>query len=345
MDVKKQIIKINETINKSLQGLKKYLENHHDLICLYENIYEFLNRKAKRIRPLFLLLGYRGYSDENNEDIYVAAAAIEIIHAFILIHDDIIDNDDIRRQKPSMHKILEKKYLNGEIGKKLGIICGDLLYSYGLKLFMDINFDNGKKNKALDTILKAALYTGCGEHLELVKSIQSVNKAELEKIYDIYALKTAYYTFVFPLIAGATLAGAPQGEYEKLKQFGLNLGIAFQIHDDINGLFFEKDSYGNPSLNDLNEAKKTSLLRYCYEQSNNQIKKQIDEILNKDEIDISDLKTIRKHVETTGSLEFALKEIDNFKQRAFSTASGLNLNEDAKQTLNKIITIIFSKNY
>ncbi|MFH1888468.1 MAG: polyprenyl synthetase family protein [Candidatus Omnitrophota bacterium] len=289
---------------------------------LYNNIKEFISREGKRVRPILFILGYRGYSDRTPEGLYRAAVSLELLHDFLLVHDDIIDKSDTRRGKPSMHAMLNdslKKYKNIKFtGEDLTIVIGDVLYAMAIHSFLSVKEDPSRKEAALKRLMEAAFYTGSGEFIELLAGAKAIDKITKDEIYKIYDLKTSNYTFAAPLTIGATLAGAKKEETRKLYDFGISLGRAFQIKDDILGIFASSKVIGKSSLTDLMESKKTILIWHAYRRATTRNKSVIKRIFSGNNAGIKELLTIRKILKESGTPEFAKNEINMFLNRALA---------------------------
>ncbi len=219
---------------------------------LFKEIKDFALRKGKRLRPILFIIGYLGFSEKVAPNLYTSAISLELLHDFLIIHDDIIDKSDMRRGKPSMHKKFDEylsKYKNVKFtGQDLSIVVGDIMYAMAIHAFSSIKEENSRKEKALKNFLEAAIYTGAGEFIELLQGLKDIEDTTQEDIYKVYDLKTAFYSFARPLSTGAILAGANQYQTNRLFQSGINLGRAFQIKDDILGIFGDESKIGKSSL-------------------------------------------------------------------------------------------------
>ncbi len=277
------------------------------------HIKDFISRKGKRIRPIFFLIGYLSFAKKPAPGLYRSAIAIELLHDFFLVHDDIIDKSELRRGKPAMHTMLNnylKKYKNIKFnGQDLAIVIGDVMYAMAMQSFLAIKEDGKRKEEAFKIFIDAVLRTGSGEFIELLAGIKNIEKITKPDIYRIYDLKTGNYTFASPLTIGATLAGAKTNDIKKLFEYGLYLGRSFQIKDDIIGLFGEEKKIGKPILSDLQEAKKTILIWYAYRHADQKGKLTIKKIFSKNKVNGMDLLKMRRLVSETGSLSYAKKEI------------------------------------
>ncbi len=285
-----------------------------------KSIKDFVLRDGKRIRPILFVIGYSSLCSRKAKNLYESALAIELLHDFMLIHDDIIDKSDTRRGKPSMHKMLEgilKKHKNIKFnGQDLAIVIGDVLYAIAIDAFLSIKEEPKRKEVALKNFIKAAICTGSGEFIELLGGIKSIDEIKKSDIYKIYDYKTAFYTFACPLSTGAILAGASQSEITKLSQYGMQVGRAFQIKDDIIGIFGDEKKIGKSTLSDLQEAKKTILIWHAYNNSKAKDKKTIKAILSKGKVTKSDLAAIQKIIIESGSLDFSRNEINKLIKNA-----------------------------
>lgn len=287
---------------------------------LSKNIKNFILRTGKRARPILFVAGYLGFAKKQAEGLYRSALSIELLHNFMLIHDDIIDKSDTRRGKPSLHKLF-CNCLSGLKGIKfsgqdLAIVAGDVMYAMAIDALLSIKENPELKEKALKKLIEATIYTGGGEFIELLYGAKKLKEITKQDIYKIYTFKTAYYTFTCPLSIGAVLGGADSSQIKIISQYGSYLGIAFQIKDDILGLFGEEEKTGKSALADLQEAKKTVLIWYAYNYSRAKDKLMMKNILRKKKITKSDLLKIREIVIKSGAKEFAEKETSSLLTKA-----------------------------
>jgi geranylgeranyl diphosphate synthase type I len=246
-------IKVEKELSKYVNDLDRQYSLSKISPLLFKSIKEFVLRKGKRVRPILFIIGYLGFKKRPAKNLYTCALSLELLHDFMLVHDDIIDKSDTRRGKPSLHKMLgrylktfKKVKFNGE---DLAIVIADVMYALAIHTFLSIKEQEKRKERALRKFIEAAIYTGSGEFIEIlngIKDIEATNKSDIYKIYD---LKTAHYTFATPLSTGAILAGAKQRQIDNLFKFGIYLGRAFQIKDDILGMFGQEKRIGqeNPA--------------------------------------------------------------------------------------------------
>jgi geranylgeranyl diphosphate synthase type I len=323
---KNMLKKIKNIVNKELYAFSREMDRLYRLNrispFLSKSIKNFITRKGKRIRPLLFIIGYLGFAKKPAPGLYRSSLSIELLHVFLLIHDDIIDKSDTRRGGPSMHKMLNNylsRFKNIKFqGQDLSIVVGDILYAMAIDAFLSIKENPAHKELGLKKFLRAAMYTGGGEFIELLLGAKDIEKITKQEIYRIYYFKTAFYSFISPLSIGAALAGAPQKEIDMISEYGHALGTAFQIKDDILGMFGEENKIGKSPLVDLQEAKKTILIWRAYKDSGPKDKCMIKNIMSKAGITGSDLSKIRFIVKKSGALDFAENEISILTKKAYA---------------------------
>ena len=324
---------IKSKIDRELLKFIRDIDNSYSLSSIspliFKSIKDFMLRDGKRVRPILFVVGYLGFARKPAAGLYTSALSIELLHDFMLVHDDIIDKADTRRSRPSMHKMLDN-YLKGFkdikfTGEDLSIVVGDIMYALAIRAFLSIRENMERKERALKKFIEAAIYTGSGEFLELVSSVTDIAKISRESIYKVYDYKTAYYTFASPLATGAILAGADRKQVNILSDYGLHLGRAFQIKDDILGMFSEENKIGKSCLTDLREAKKTLLIWHAYNNASKENKSIIRRILSKKNVTSDDLLVMRKTIVESESLIYAQKEIASLlkKSRSIISSSGM----------------------
>jgi len=305
---------------------------------LSKNIKEFICRPGKRIRPILFCIGYLGFSKEPPAGLYRCAISLELLHDFLLIHDDIIDKSILRRGKPSMHTLLEHNFCknrkNKFSGQDLAIVTGDIIYALALDAFLAIKENSLRKEKALKKLIATTIHTAAGEFIELILGNKPIEKVTQEDIYKIYDYKTANYTFASPLIIGATLAGAKISQIKKLYSYGMLLGRAFQIKDDIIGIFGKASQTGKSNTTDIKEAKRTLLIWHAFTCANKKNKLTIKRILDGNCVKKAHLTKIRRIIIQTGALDYAKNQIKYLYAKAINQISGLKMKKNYKHSLN-----------
>lgn len=345
--IEKQIQLIDKSLAAFMEEIKKDYKLHLINPTLYESIREFCLRKGKRIRPLLFILSYKGYSPKEKQmppSLYKSSTCIELLHNFMLIHDDIIDLSNLRRGKPTMHKILEKivKTPNKQkLGFDLGIIAGDIVYAFAIDAFLSIEEDPQRKARALKYFVQTAAFTAMGEFLDTINGIKGLSEVKEKDVFLNYSLKTARYTFDCPLVIGAILAGAEENDIKKLSKIGLLIGQAFQIQDDIIGIFDTQKNIGKSILSDIAESKKTILVCHAYAHLKGKDKKQFISCFSKPKKTYNDLVTIRKIFIHSESLQYSVKQLEDRLIESFKIIEELKMKETYKEAITQLINNLF----
>lgn len=313
---------------------------------LFKSMRDFVLRDGKRARPILFVVGYLGFAKKIAPNLYTSALSLELLHDFMLVHDDIIDKSDTRRGKPSMHRLLDN-HLRGLKnvkfnGQDLAIVMGDIMYAAAIRAFLSIGEDMQRKEAALKKFIEAAVYTGSGEFLEMIYGTNDISRINKKDIYRVYDYKTAYYTFACSLATGAILAGADRKEVKILSDYGMYLGRAFQIKDDILGMFSEESKTGKSALTDLKEAKKTILIWYAYKNARPQDKAAIRRIFAKKNAAKSDLLTMRRIIFESGGLDYAKQEIATLLRKSQDVISSSRMKPQFKEFLRNYAAEILS---
>lgn len=199
---------------------------------------EFSFRPAKMIRPILIIVGYSLAGGKDEKAITRASISMELIHNMGLIHDDIIDEDQLRRGGKTMHHV----YGGGHDGESIAMMAGDLFGFLGEEILASSDFPPENKLAAIIKLNQILTETSYGQILE-IQIRQSAKQPEVTNILEIYRLKTSLYSFVGPLQIGALLAGGKDALLCKIEKSATPLGMAFQIQDDIN----DKDTWWQPS--------------------------------------------------------------------------------------------------
>ena len=330
-------IRIEKELRAYIGSISKLYALNKLSPLLFKNIKEFICRDGKRVRPILFCIGYLGFYKKTPRGLYRSALALELLHDFLLVHDDIIDKSEQRRGKPSMHALLRNSLGQNKKAKfnpeDLAIVAGDVIYAMALDAFLAVRENARRKEQALKKLFLAALYTGSGEFIELLLGVKPIEKVTRQDIYKIYDYKTANYTFASPLTMGAALAGAKPGQIKKLYAYGMLLGRAFQIRDDILGTFGKIEETGKSNLTDIQEAKRTLLIWYAFNHASEKDRRMIKKILENKITKDTELIKIRSILTGTGALAYAQGQIECLYAQALNQIQGLNLNQKYQQAL------------
>lgn len=340
MDYKTYFGSFREEVNTYLTKYFQNEKNNSTLITplgttIWQKIESFI-KDGKRVRAGLVRLGYETCGGKNFKKILPVAAAIEVTHGSILIHDDIIDQDEIRHNQPTVHKQFKlihiKKHKKGNsehYGKSMALISGIVGYFGAIKIITDTKFPDKTKVKVLDILSSKMIETGFGEALDVdLAASETVTAKEVNKINE---LKTSQYTFVGPLTIGGILANANENKLQKFKSFGLPLGAAFQIQDDILGLFGDSKKTGKSAASDIKEGKNTLLYTQALKKLPPTKRKTIKNLWGNRNISDNDAQEARELIKQSGSLVYCQKKAVDHISEAKLQISNITKNKKLQE--------------
>lgn len=272
--------------------------------------------KGGRIRPLLCCLGYaavRGENEAADPRIVKAAASLELLHSFAIIHDDVMDGSPMRRGEPSIHRRLadERRAAGGRDaelhGVSLAILAGDLALVISDLLFAESGFPQEVLVQAYEPLSAMRLDAIAGQYLDLTHSGAAVEDVELTS--RIARLKTGSYSVEGPLMVGATLGGGSVGAKQALQAYGRPLGEAFQLADDLLGLFGDPAATGKDAENDIRRGKPTALIARAMARAEPRARQLILEIWGHPNTTEGDLAALRAAVKGSGAVDEVASEI------------------------------------
>jgi geranylgeranyl diphosphate synthase type II len=227
---------------------------------------------GKRIRPRFVLLAYRGLGGVERDVACTGAVAYELLHTAFLLHDDVIDGDTVRRGRPNTAgEFAADAVAHGASavrarrwGESGAILAGDLLLHAASTVLARADTDEWTRERLLDILDHSVFVTAAGELADVALSERLGDDAPaLEDVLAMTEHKTAAYSVSGPLMTGALLAGGGEDVLASLAEYGRLVGIAFQLGDDLLGVFGAEDVTGKSIVSDLRQGKETSLIAYA----------------------------------------------------------------------------------
>ena len=305
--VKEYVPKINNAI-KSIYDKHLNSVNNSFLKDYYSELSKYFLAGGKRIRPLLCIATYNAFSKIKEDNIVFPSVGVEFIHNASLVHDDIIDKDDFRRGKPAFHYRFRqyhsrydlKKMVAEDFGTNLGILGGDSAFFLGLEPFLFSEFEQDLNIKAIQYYEEVFMELVNGVLIE----IDMVNQEDLkmEDYIEMVSGKTA------SLIEKSVLIGANyarvEDKYKKLLSiYSINLGIIFQIIDDILGTFGDEKVTGKPTDGDIREGKKTSLLITALNNLSADNKKQLTKLIENPDMTEANVEKVKELFEKANAAE------------------------------------------
>lgn len=310
-------------------------------------LFQALATRGKRVRGALTVLGYEAAGGKDHDAILEASLAIEVFHAGILIQDDIMDNDDMRREMPAMHKqyeaIGEKLGVTNaaKFGESLAICIGDASFYLSWDLLLNSKFEEKAKLKASQFVAEYITRLVHGQILDIANV--ELNTTEEKNILNVIKHKTAEYTGVLPLLIGFALAGSHDEEKEEaFKKYGMALGNAFQIQDDILGIFGDEE-LGKPIGSDIREGKITCLTLHLAKHGTADQKKLLTSMLGSDHFTDDDFAKLKQAFKDAGSFDHAHELGEAYVQEGKAAIPKIAEDKDHQETLDSLITYIMER--
>ena len=263
---------------------------------------------AKRLRPAFVYWGYRASGAPDDMAVLAPAAAVELLHTFALIHDDIMDRSPERRGGPAVHTALARAHRvagdNGDpdwFGVGGAILAGDLAFVWADQLLDGAEVPGEALDRARTIFGALRVEVMAGQYLDL--RLAASPCATEDDALRVALLKSGRYTVTRPLQMGAAIAGAGETVEEAICAYGDAVGIAFQLRDDVLGLFGDPAATGKGALEDLREGKRTLLMLRALQLSSDVGRKTLEGLLGNPDLDEADAELARDLIASSGALE------------------------------------------
>jgi len=298
----KEFTKFSKNFFKDKQKLVK---KYPALISRFYAELEDFSSGGKAMRPFLVYLGYKTGVEKDLTKMLPVCLAIELVHTFLLIHDDIIDRSNTRRGKPTVHKKFEKGK-DAHYGISQAIVAGDIALLEVVDLINKSNFSDKQKSVCIDLLVKVVLETGYGEVLDVD---YAYTRPSIKEIWEVAELKTARYSFVGPMKLGAILGGANKNQLKAIEQYGLSCGKAFQLQDDILGVFGNEKTLGKSTLSDMQEGKNTILFYKTRELATHLQRRLLDRVWGNPKSAVVDLKKVQSVMEKSGAKKWCEREM------------------------------------
>lgn len=324
---------------------KTFIEKDNPIVIDAINKFINMNGDGKFLRGCLIDLGYK--LNKNDDYAKTLSLAYETFETSILIHDDIIDNAHLRRNKETIHETYKnefKKYNveNDNTNNSLALCIGDLGFFYTTELITKKYKNDKNLAKLLSYYNNIVIKTIKGEIIDValpfIEKNDKKHTLHEEDIMEIYKLKTSWYTIVGPFVLGMILGNSKVKDIETFEKVLEPLGIAFQIKDDILGIYSSKEILGKSVYSDIEEFKQTILYSYIKIKRNDLL----DELLKYygRSINEEESKKVQQLFEESGALEYATNKMNGMFNEAYSNIKSMDIKEYIKNILLGLILFL-----
>lgn len=312
---------------------------------------------GKRFRALFCYWGWeavggRGFDpfetgpERDRFPVVSAASALELFHAAALVHDDIIDNSDTRRGAPSAHRLFEGLHAEsgwagsaGDFGRAAAILLGDLLLGWSDELLdegLSALPDRDAARAARAEFVRMRTEVTAGQYLDILEERAWLTQPDADqrlRAERVIVYKSAKYSVESPLTIGGAIAGATTAQLDALRGFGLPLGIAYQLRDDLLGVYGDPEVTGKPSGDDLREGKRTILIAVARERLAVGQRRLLDELLGDPDLGAEQVQMLQRTISECGAVDEVERLIADNVARASTALADAPLSREARGEL------------
>jgi geranylgeranyl diphosphate synthase, type I len=320
---------------------------------------------GKRLRPAFAAWGHVAGAGLPADDLVAplldAAASFDLLHASALVHDDVMDSSDVRRGQPAAHRRFEA--LHGEVGwlgdspafgRAGAILLGDLLIMWSAQLLAESGLAAAALARALPLVDRMRTEVTCGQYLDMVVQAQPLPRwlgavdaegaptgrldlgAALRDADRVTEHKSARYTVVRPLQAGAAIGGAPEAVLDQLAAYGSPLGRAFQFRDDLLGVFGDPEVTGKPAGDDLREGKRTVLVAQAYARTDAAGRRLLVDLLGDPELGADGVARLQELITDSGATDEVETMITTTYEQALAALEAADVTDEGRTALRSL---------
>lgn len=302
---------------------------------------------GKRLRPAFAAWGYRAGGGRDEQVEIRVGAALELFHAAALLHDDVMDGSDTRRGRPALHRRFEAVHAeagwdgsSARFGQAAAILAGDLCLGWSDECFHDCGAEAGAVEQARRYYDRMRSQLMAGQYLDVHEQASGSDPEGADvRALQVLRYKSAKYTVEHPLLIGAALAGADAPRRAALSAYGLPLGEAFQLRDDVLGVFGDPGVTGKPAGDDLREGKRTMLVALATQRADAGQAALVSRLLGDPDLDDDGVRALRGVIEGTGALASVETLIDELVDRSRAALADAPLPSRVTAALDELVDV------
>ena len=312
-----------------------------DLAPVLDCVAELL-RGGKRLRPAFCYWGWRGAGGADCGEIVSVAAALELFQAAALIHDDVMDGSDTRRGRPSVHRRFAALHRgtgwlgsSGDFGLAGAILAGDLCLSWCDELYSASGLPPARLAAGRAVFDRMRTELMCGQYLDMLEQVLA--SPSVERARHVILYKSAKYSVQHPLLLGGTLAEASDALLASYEVYGRSLGEAFQLRDDVLGVFGDPVLTGKPAGDDLSQGKRTVLVAVTLDRCSPAEAAVVRRSPGDPHLDAEGVARLREVIAGCGALDVVEGMIAEQSRRALDALDSAPLEEPAGDVLTRLV--------
>src|SRR3954452_2050920 len=327
------------------KALDAFLDTHHaqlravseDLDVLLDVLRQLV-AGGKRLRPAFCYWGWHGAGASDDDSVVAVATSFELLHACAIIHDDVMDASDMRRGHPSVHRQFAALHgtsgwlgSSDNFGVAAAILLGDLCLAWSDEMFTSSGLSAEALSRARPSYDDMRTELMAGQYLDVLG--QARGGGSVEDAMRVVRFKSAKYTVERPLHVGGRLAGASEELLAAYSAYGLPLGEAFQLRDDLLGVYGDPAQTGKPAGDDLREGKRTVLIAMALERADPSQRALIERRLGDGDLDAAGVAELREVLERTGAVADVEWRIETLGQTAVDALRRAPIDGEAREAL------------
>jgi len=313
-----------------------------EMVPVCDALEDYLLEGGKRLRPLFAYAGFMAAGSVPSKTEIRAMASLELLQACALIHDDLMDGSDTRRGKPAIHRHFENLHHQGsmaglaeQFGEAAAVLLGDLALVWSDHMLHNSGLSHDALTAALRVHDEMRIELMAGQYLDVREAGE--REHSVERSLRIARYKSGKYTIERPLHLGAVMARPSASEHSELLKvlsaYGLPLGEAFQLRDDLLGIFGDPETTGKPAGDDLREGKRTVLMAMTLEKAQGAAREELVKNLGNPALSSEKIESLRTLITETGAVADVEKLIDRLAEESRAAANSSVIHPDARPFL------------
>ncbi len=314
---------------------------------LLEKMQTLIMRGGKRIRPFLAVVGYRMTGGTDIKACLDTIVSLELLHNFLLIHDDVMDNDSRRYGGYNINGYYERlftkradKNLAKQLGNAMAILAGDINHSLVFECVNNAPLNDEIRQSLINYLVTITFNVAGGQQLDVLGAVK--NTWSVRHLERVYIYKTALYSITYPLQFGM-LVGSDKSKVSLAEEYGKHVGIAFQLHDDLLGLFGTERQIGKPVGSDLEEGKKTLVFAFAKQLASAKEWKVLESFMYKPNISYADMQMVRAILSDCGARSKAIVAAQQHVDTAIKIIARSKLEPELKTLLEDFATFCVTR--